>query len=169
MEKFRDNLKAAVRSVSVADHMLTQTYPLIKDEKLLIGVTDKIRESCMKAFQAALDYEHIYNQVPPYHESYGPIIEAFAKYCKKYKVDKDSLDSARNVGLIIDEHKRCPVEFTRKGQFVICSDDYDLKKVSVRDLSRFISTTKEIITKIQDRIDASERLFRRGTKQHTEC
>ena len=42
MESYEIARDKAKRHVKIADHMLTQTYPLIQDPKLLIAVMDNI-------------------------------------------------------------------------------------------------------------------------------
>jgi hypothetical protein len=47
----------AKRHIRIADHMLTQTFPLVKDTKILIAVTENIFEAAKHTMEAIIYYE----------------------------------------------------------------------------------------------------------------
>ena len=42
MEKFQELREISKKKIFLADHILTQTYPLLKDPKLLLATTENI-------------------------------------------------------------------------------------------------------------------------------
>ena len=63
MEKFRNLVLEANKALKLADHMLYVTYPLIKDNKLLVCILENIDKSIKKAIDAFIRYDLIYKRI----------------------------------------------------------------------------------------------------------
>lgn len=146
MEKFQELKEEAIKKLKTADHILTQTYPRVKDTRLLLAVVDNIFLSLTNAMSSLLYYERLSKNVPPFHDNFASKFNIFStKIAQKYKIKEEYLEFLQEVKDIIIEHKKSPVEFSRKDSFVICSDNYDMKTVSEDKLKTYLSKTKSFV------------------------
>ena len=129
METF-GNLKNAYLSLKNAEHILNKTYKITKNERLLLSVVLRIYDSMIYlSEQIILDLGLVDE------------IQDKIEFLKTTEIVKENeiqsfLDEIKN---IVAGHEKSPVEFTRDNSFVICSDDYDMRKISVGDVETFIS------------------------------
>lgn len=146
MERVQESREKARRNVHLADHMLTQTYPLIKDPKLLLAVIENIFLALTNAMASVLYYERLYKRIPPFHDNFESKFNMFKmKTSLKYNIGPEYLGLMQEIKDIIIEHKKSPVEFKRNDKFVICSSGYNLKTISVEQMKRYIQQTKSFL------------------------
>lgn len=161
MEDYRKYREEAKKNIAVADHMLFVTYPLIKDPKLLLAIMENIFLTLTNSMRYLLYYERRFKRVPSFFDTFESKYRIFAeKIVPSYNLDEDVLTFLRRVKNILVAHKRSPIEFSRKDQFVICSDDYKLEVLGIKDLKHFLDRTKQFYTtmdKIIQRREADER------------
>jgi len=153
MEKYEELRGYANKQIKVAEHMLTMTYPLVKDPKLLLAVIERVFASLNNAMSAVLHYEWTYKRIPSFPESFEARFDLFKARCaRRYNLSPECVTMIQSVRDLINEHKRSPVEFTRKNKFVICSDDYRMRTVSVDQMKEFITKAKVFIGEISGMI-----------------
>jgi len=159
MDKIEELREKAKQRLKVADHILTMTYPLVKDTKLLMVVTENLFLALTNIMSALLYFERKFKRIPPFSDNFEAKFKVFNdNLVPKYNIDKKYLLLMRELKEIILEHKRSPVEFVRKDRFVICSEDYRMKTITVDLLKKYIKESKEFITRI-DRILSRAELF----------
>ena len=61
---------------------------------------------------------------------------------------------------IIVQHRRSPVEFVRKDRFVICSDNYRIKTISIDQIKDYIAKAKNFIQLTNFIVSKNEGIFR---------
>ena len=150
MESFHLARDRAKRHVKIADHMLTQTYPLVQDPKLLVTVLDNISSALNESISAILYYERYFKRIPPFSDSFESKVNIFRARCmRRYSLNQDYIMLVQTIRELITEHKKSPMEFTRKDKFVICSDNYRMKTVSVDKIKEYIRTTKDFVTEME--------------------
>lgn len=160
MEKFQECREKAKRNLHIADHMLTQTYPLVQDPKLLLAVLENVFLAMTNAMGSVLYYERLFKRVPPFHETFESKFNLFKmKSAVKYSIDPSYLILMQEVKDIILEHRRSPVEFSRKDKFIICSPNYSLKAVSINNIKEYIDKTKSFIKITDNIIEKGDTLF----------
>ena len=161
MEKFQEARARAKKSLKVADHMLTITYPLVQDPKLLLAVLENIFIALTNSMAAILYYERLFKRIPPFHDTFESKFNVFsADVSKKYKFDPSYIRLIMDVKNLILEHKKSPVEFSRDNKFVICSDKYDIKTISEDQLKEYVKKTKLFIQEMTNMVSKDESLFR---------
>ena len=163
MEKFQEVREKAKKRISVADHILSVTYPLVKDTKLLLAVIENIFLAYTNTIGSLLYYERVFKKIPPFQENFESKFTMFKETCiHKYNIDRSYIADIQDLKNIIISHKKSPVEFARKDRFVICSDNYKLKTVSVDELKKQIDKAKLFIQEINNITRKDEGLFRQG-------
>ena len=161
MEKFQESRAKAERSLKIADHMLFVTYPLIKDDKLLMSILENIFLAFTNSMGAVLYYERLFKRIPPFHDNYESKLKLFVhRVMPTYNIDRRFVDAAGKVRDLLVERKTAPVEFIKNGKFIICSQDYQMRAISVDMLKGFVQVAKEFI-KLNNRIiEKNEYIFR---------
>jgi len=65
---------------------------------------------------------------------------------------------------IIMQHKKSPVEFTRNDSFVICSEDYKMKTISLEKMRNYISKSKIFMQNINNIINKNQQIYNKAVR-----
>ena len=146
MEKHMEAIEKAKKNIHIADHMLTVTYPLVKDTKLLLAIMENIFLSMANALVSVLYFDRMYKRIPAFAESFEGKFNAFKQHCvHRYDIDKSYIGDIQEIKNIIIEHKKSPVEFVRKDRFVICTEKYKIRTLGIADIKSYLSKAKLFI------------------------
>jgi len=161
MEQFQLLREKAKNKLIIADHMLTMTYPLVKDTKLLLVIMENLFLALTYAMSSVLYYEKLFKRIPAFTDNFESKFNIFKERCvHKYEIDKGYLTLLQNIKNLMVEHKKSPIEFERKGKFVICSDSYRLRTITTNQIKEYISKTKEFIHLSTHIVSKNEEIFR---------
>jgi hypothetical protein len=152
MEKYEEFFIIAKEKIQVADHMITMTFPLVKDPKILFLSLQNIFLSMTSAIKGILTYERLNKRIPPYSDTFEGRILALNDCSTRYGITKKHIAIVRNIRDIITEHQQSPVEFTRDGKFVICSPTYKMKILSLEELKAYIRDARLFVHTVSAKI-----------------
>ncbi|MBW3013606.1 hypothetical protein KY340_05385 [Candidatus Woesearchaeota archaeon] len=145
MESFQECRQRAERNLQIAEHMLTVTYPLLKDAKLLLGVTENIFLGITNSMSAAVFFERTYKRIPPFHDNFESKFNTFAaRIVPRYGISKKYIQLLDIIKEIVIKHKQSPIEFARKDKFVICDEKYNIKQITEKELRQHLQQAKEL-------------------------
>lgn len=165
MEKYEELRGIARKKIQIADHMLTMTYPMVKDPKLLLAVMENIFLALTNSIGSLLHYERIYKRVPPFQDTFVSKFNVFKQKCaRRFSIDEELILMVQEIKDIILQHKKSPVEFTRNDSFVICSDDYKMKTISLEKMKNYILKSKSFIQNINNIINKNQQAFNKAVK-----
>ena len=160
MEDFQVARDKARKHVRIADHMLTQTYPLINDPKLLITVANNIFIACSSAMSAILYYERLFKRIPNFVDNFENKFSIFTARCmRRYNMSDRYIKLIKDVKELLEERKNAPVEFARKDKFIICSDNYRTRTISVDGLKKYVEEAKIFISDMERMVSKNEHIF----------
>lgn len=162
MEKFQEARDKAKRNLQIADHMAYMTYNLVKDPKLLVVVMENLFLSLTNAISSVLHYERFFKRLEPFPENFEAKFAIFQDCAVKYSIDKSYLSMIRDIKEFIYEHKRSPVEFTRKDRYVICTDNYKMKAISLDQIKKYILLTRSFLQLTGSIVGKDEGIIRRS-------
>ena len=161
MEKFQVLRENAKKTVRMADHILTVTYPLLKDPKILVSAAKNIFSAAEQAMTSVLEHERLFKRIPSYQDNFESKFRVFKeKIVPRHNISPGNVKTIRELKDILSAHKESPVEFTRKEKYVICSDDYDMKTLSEKQLKNHLKNTKIFIEQASLLTTKNERIFR---------
>jgi flagellar biosynthesis chaperone FliJ len=150
--EYQEMLEKAKFQYDAAFHLLTVTYPLIKDPKLLLGIISNLFTSMESAMSAILSYERQLRLVPNYYQEFQSKFNIFRyKSVKRNKIPQDHVNLMMDLKEIIDLHKKSPIEFKRQDRFVICGKDYTLRQIQAQDIRIYLDKNKAFLN-VADRI-----------------
>jgi len=150
MEKFQEYQETAQKKLKLADHMLVITYPLVKDPKLLLAITNNILSSIDCSIASLIHFERLFKRIPPFPDTPDGRLDIFkTKLIPKFNISRDYITLISSLREIVQEHQSSSVEFARKDKFVICSSNYRLRTLSMEDLKKYIARTKVLVNEME--------------------
>ncbi len=143
MEYYEKVSQQARRDIKVADHMLNVTYKFVNDPKMLLTVVQRLMEAVKNTMATVLYYERLYKRIPPFEESFDSMYNMFKARCtRRYNINVEYIKLVEDLRHILEQHKKSPVEFSRKDKFVICSDNYRMQVITSEDIKKYINKAK---------------------------
>lgn len=151
MAREKKSFEEAQRQLSLADHLLTMTYPLVKDPKLLVGIMQNISEANNQIIMDVLNMASKSQQIIP-TTTFATRFSQFKAVLKPLKIiSKEDLEVFQTVHDLEEEHKKSPVTFSRDQKYVLCGDDYTLTTLTEKNLKSFLQQAKKILITLQER------------------
>jgi hypothetical protein len=144
MHQFKEQLTIAQRSFSNADHLVFMTYPALKEPKLLAASLGSLQIALTAGIKAVLAYERYHKRIP------NTSLETFEQTCaKRYTFPRELMETYRDIERIRQARKDSPIEFTRKGKVVICSDNYHMKVIDEKMIKGYVDVTRRFLKKVE--------------------
>lgn len=146
MESFQAFKLNAEQKLKVADHLLSTTYSLVKEPKLLVSVIENLFQALDLTITGLLEFEKNFRNVKSYGESFESRLDIFRrKIMTKYDIGQDFTEFVLELKSTLDQHKKSITEFTKKDKFVISDNDYNLKTLTADDVRKRLQKTKHYV------------------------
>jgi hypothetical protein len=156
MEKTAEAREKAHKNLKMADHLLTQSYPLVNDPKLLLAVVQNLFLAQASAMTAILSHERDRKRIPPFPDNFEAKFDIFKlKTAPHHRIPPDQLQHLLDVKALVSAHKDASVSFSRKDAFVICEEGYRLTTLTIGDMKAMLAKAKVFIQQM-DGILSSE-------------
>lgn len=152
-------LKLARERLEAAEHMLSVTYNLVGEPRLLFTIVQKLHDAYFNAMKSILYYERYNNKIPKFEENFESMQTLFEARCaRRYNHQDNYAPLVKELHDIVQGHKQSPVVFARKGSYVICDEEYgDVKQLSQEMLQRYARIGRLFIE------DAERMVLKHGT------
>ena len=162
MKKFQELRGEARLRLKNADHLITMTYPLVKDTKLLIAAVENLAAALELSLSSVLTYERSLRRIPPFHDELESKLNIFSqKLAPKYNIDKSYIKLIQDMDGLVRAHKLSPVEFVRKDKFVMASDSYELRALTPQGVKEYVEKARKFIQDMETIVSQDEHLSRR--------
>ena len=149
MERVYALLERANTSLKTADHLAYVTYPLLKDNKLIITMADNIVNGMISAMDAVLMYEKLYKRISDYPEDFkGKIILFKGSIANRYKIERDSIVAMEDLKSFLDERKIGSTEFTKNDKYMFFSQKQEVKSLGIDKIKQNLNISKELLRKV---------------------
>ena len=151
MTKLQTYIKEADQQIVLANHLLTRTFPLSNDLKILLSVLQVIHSAHEKIFLAVLDNDFLRPKIS-LTASFIIKFDAFSKLVLDKKLlSKEEL----NIFKIVEEewqyHKDSSVEFVKDDNIIMADNNFKLQKINEEKLKDYINKTTNILKKLFNR------------------
>ena len=155
MKKILQNLEEATRIIQAADHITTNTYPLIKENRILLHSTLEIKKANTKIITAILQYEYLYKRIRisfDHQENY----ETFKKKCaQKYEITLEEIKNIEEIIKIYNAHKKSPIEISKNRKIIILSKNMEKIEITFDKTKKYILNSKNLLGKTFAKIKKS--------------
>jgi hypothetical protein len=139
----------ALEKLKVADHLVSTTYSLVREPKLLVSVIENICQALELTMQALIEYEKNFISIPKYNPDFENIMELFRrKIVTKYGIHNDIVSFITDMKKTLDDHKKASVEFTKKETFVMSDNDYRLTTLNVDDVKKTLLKARKHVDEL---------------------
>ena len=149
-----DELVDARKRLAVAESMITKTYSLSHDPKILLAVAEDIYAALLSSVRAVLAASK-----KKARGDFSAIFALFRDVSEEHGFGEDDLSLLQALHKVISEHESSPVEFARKGSFVMCDRNYRCEVLSLGDMQKYLFRVRLFIRK------AEKMLMQRDTKK----
>ena len=151
--EYQHAYQEAVQQLRIATHLLSVTYPLAKDLKLLLGVIDNLFRCVEFGIEAVLSYEYIHKTIetlPLQRE------EQFHQFVRESAMRNgftpEQVTLVQEVQLLQLSRRASHTEFQRGSKYVFCSEEYRLRSVTAQQLKILVQQTSQFLTIVGQRI-----------------
>lgn len=149
MERFKELIQKANRALKTADHLTYMTFPLVNDTKLLITIVENLHSAVIDSMDALLYYDWLFKRISELPADFRSRLEIFKNYSiNRYDIPRKSVILIQDIYEIVDHRKRSPMEFIRRGQLVLCTNDYKMKTVNFAKVKDYTNQAKDFIRKV---------------------
>jgi uncharacterized UPF0160 family protein len=161
MEVLRSLIKEANMLFNTADHLTYVTYPTVKENKLMVTIIENLYNSLVKGMDAILYYDRMYKRISPFSDNFNVRLEVFKTKCApRYNIDREFILLISDLKQIVDHRKTSPIEFSRNDRYIICSEDYRMKSLTIEKLKDYIAKSKTFIGKLNNIFREHDRRIR---------
>ena len=161
MEKFQELRDQANKKLKLADHILTMTYPMVKDPRLLLSSIENLFLAFTYGMSSLLYYEQLFKRIPRFQDNFTTKFDMFRDECsKRYNIDNEHLKIIQDIKEIIVSHKKSPIEFSRNDSLIICNHNYRMKTISANMIQNYVQKAKLFIKNISTIVSKDEFIFR---------
>ncbi|MBS3150419.1 hypothetical protein J4425_01265 [Candidatus Woesearchaeota archaeon] len=158
MENVRFLLEEANKLINRADHLLYITYPLVKDNKIIINIAENINSGVITAMEALLAYDKLYKRIPPYSNDFTIKFEMFkSKVVPRYNIEREYVVLISDLKNFMDNRKKSGTEFVKEDKFVIFRQNkvdtlsFDKIKQNLNSSKGFLSRVNRILGNVRAR------------------
>jgi len=141
----------AYQQYNTASHLLNVTFPLVKDQKLFLGIVHNLFASVEAAMTAILQYERDLRLVSGFNEAdFRSKFNTFRnRSVRRNKIPVESVLLIQTLWETVELHQKSPMVFQRGASVVICDRQYELKSITARDVAQYLSRTKQFLDSME--------------------
>ena len=151
-EKFQENLKEAIRALQIADHMTYVTFPLVKEQRLILKIFDEIYKSIIGCINAILNYEYLYKRIKLYRDNKDNMQTFIDKCAKNYTLNNEQIKKIKEILELNKKHKQSAMEFVKKDKVVILSDNLKTQVLTIQIIKQYLLLAKELLMKVNEKM-----------------
>jgi len=151
-EKFQTNLKEAIRALQIADHMTYVTFPLVKEQRLILKIFDEIYKSIIGCINAILNYEYLYKRIKLYRDNNDNMQTFIDKCAKNYTLNNEQIKKIKEILELNKKHKQSAMEFVKKDKVVILSDNLKTQVLTIQIIKQYLLLAKELLMKVNEKM-----------------
>jgi hypothetical protein len=160
MERFHTYVQEAQKAFKIADHLVYVTYPVVHDAKLMAVVLEHLYRALHHGMEALLYYDALYKRNPRFPSDFSEQLHLFkTRTCPRYGISPDTCLLINDVADLIKNRRESPIEFSRKDTFVIASETYKLRTLTISNMKQFVERAKVFMKHLEGIHATSDRRF----------
>lgn len=147
MEQVERAIKEANNAFRTADHLTYVSYPLLRDNRLLLAITQNLFVAGKKGMDAVLYHEKFNKRINMLPLDFDSRMSMFEKdIVPKMKLGGEVCKVIKDLRQITKQHRESPMVFSRKEKFVICSDDYSsMRAIDINFLKNYVVSIRSFL------------------------
>ena len=143
MHEFEFNLKKAQKDITIADHLMNVTHPLINDPKLLIAIIKKLHDCLHNLMLAVLKYDFEKKNIDSMpSENFSSALSLFAKH-EISRFSQNYIPLIADVNGLVKEYDESSVTLNMKGKVFMYDGNYNGNVIDKEKIKEYIYKTKQ--------------------------
>jgi len=142
-------LNMAKEQIKIGDHMLYMTYPILKENKLIISIAENIYNAMLYSMDALLMYERMYKRILLYPDKFSVKLEILRKISARYNLSGEIIPIMQDLKIFLDERKNSRVEFAKNDKYVLFNQKQELRSLGIEKLKQNLNISKNFIISIE--------------------
>lgn len=151
-DKFIEYLEEAERTIKTCDHLVYVTFSIVKDKKILIKILLELKKAVAYCINSALQYEYVFKRVKLYQDPKKNFETFIGISEKRFNINEDEVKQIFELFRIVDAHKSSAMEFTRREQVIILSENMQKEAISLDKIKKYLLFSKNIMRKVKAKI-----------------
>jgi hypothetical protein len=151
-EKFVLSLNNARKALQTADHLVYVTFPLLKEQRLLLKSLEELESAILNIINAVLQYESYYKRIEIYSDA-KENFNTFKKISFSYNLSFNQIAKIIEILKISEEHKKSPFEFVKDDKIIIMGDGFKTEILSIEKIKSYIIEIKDLLRKVKIKIN----------------
>lgn len=147
-DKYLELVREANKYFDISDHMLTITYPLVNDTKIILTVVDNLYKALINGIDALISHSYYYKKVSGCPSDVEGKIEMFKQLAEKSGFNRESFILIKDLKVLVEHRKDSPMEFSRGGSHVLADRNYRLKMINLNKAKSFVQEAKVFIERL---------------------
>jgi len=139
----------AKEQIKIGDHMLYMTYPILKENKLIISIAENIYNAMLYSMDALLMYERMYKRILLYPDKFSVKLEILRKISARYNLSGEIIPIMQDLKIFLDERKNSRVEFAKNDKYVLFNQKQELRSLGIEKLKQNLNISKNFIISIE--------------------
>lgn len=150
MADFGDSLRNAEKYLLNADHLISVTFKVVDDKRILLNVLENLYKSLLYGIDSILKYEAATKKARLFKES-RKNLQLFKMIADAYSITSSEMRFIDEIFYITKKHKESSMEFLKNDKVIIMSDDLPYY-LQISTIQKYIENTKLILGKIKNKI-----------------
>ena len=142
-------LEDVKRTLRIADHMIYITYPVLKENRLLIKVLEEVYSVVKKTIDMILQHEYEHKRIKMYSDPKINMAIFEQKCAQRYNITSEEIIGIKQIMDLFESHRTSPMEFSRRNKFVIMTDDLRTDSITMVNLKVMLGVAKGIVRKAE--------------------
>jgi len=151
MENCLKNLQKAEENIKKIERLIVLAQ-ISRNKNLMLITLEELEKTIKNCISSILFYDYELKRVKLYKDSKLNFREFEIKSSKNFSISKNELEIIKEILDISTEHKQSPIEFMKKEEIFIISENQKITKISMEKLTNFLKTTKNLIETIKFKI-----------------
>jgi hypothetical protein len=145
MERIFEKIEEAEKIIRGIDHIIYVTYPLIKENRLLITMVVEMKRAILLLINSILQVEYLHKRISLSQNPEKNLNTFLEKCAPYYDLTKNDTNMIIELFNIVEKHKKSLMGFTRNSKFVILYGDMKICIVSLEKTKEFLYLSKKIL------------------------
>ena len=142
-------LAEANKLLRTADHLTYVTYPLVKDNKLIMTITENLAEATVKAMDAVIDYDRYFKRISYLPSDFQSKLDVFRTSCApRYRINLNYLSLIKDLKNIQDARKTAKMEFVRKDNYILTQENFAVKTLNYQKVKDYVNLSKRFFEQV---------------------
>lgn len=146
-EIYITSLEKAKKALQMADHLTYITFPIVKENRLLLKILEEISQSLISVINSILQYEYTYKRIQLYKDA-RENFRTFKSIAGKYNISQEQLNKIIEILSLAEKHKTSPFEFSKNNKIVIMSNEMRTDTLTLDKIKTYLLETKDTVRKV---------------------